>query len=338
MKNSTKISTLGAIAIAASAGLVVSCGGGGDSNDDGPLAPAATINAESVAEGIELVSALIPICSGPGVSQMAAIQGDLAPAKIVWLAKKVAQAQSPQRRLLALGSVPPADTAGVCGGWMKYPASAYTHDRGVTTATLAFEEFCTVNTDTNTRLVLSGNLAFVDNGTPGVSAPIRNWISADSPAGITITTRDANNQVIDSTLLRFSNFRYTAGVPGGDPTAASPDRFTLGELATTTQSTGKTYRATGVSAEMFAIPSGGEQASISGRAYRSNGEYVDMTTSTPLVLDAEGNPTAGAITFTGAKIGDKDSTAVATLMPTAVLQATMTVNGTPLAGMGPCQP
>ncbi len=333
MKKSTKISTLGAIAIAASAGLVVSCGGGGDSNDDGPLAPAATINAESVAEGIELVSALIPVCSGPGVSQMAAIQGDLAPAKIVWLAKKFAQAQSPQRRILALGSVPPADMLGGCGGRLTYPASAYSHLNGVTTATLAFENYCTVNTDTNTRLVLSGNLAFVDNGTPSASGPIRNWISADSPAGVTIATQDANGQAIDSMVVSFSNFRYTVGIPGGDPTAASPDRFTLGELATTTQSTGKTYRATGVSAEMFATPSGGEQATISGRAYRSNGEYVDVTTSTPLVLDVNGNPTAGALRFSGAN----DSFAVATLMPGAVMQATMTVNGTPLAGMPACR-
>lgn len=319
------------MAIAAAASLVVSCGG--DSSDDSPLATATTIDAASVTKGIAMVSSLVPVCSSPGATQTAALPGDLAPAKIVWLAKKVALSQSPQRRILALGSVPPADLLGGCGGRLTYPASAYSHLNGVTTATLAFENYCTVNTDTNTRLVLNGNLAFVDNGTPGASGPIRNWISADSPAGVTIATQDANGVATDSMLVSFSNFRYTVGVPGGIPTVASPDRFTLGELGTTTQSTGKTYRATGFSADMFATPSGGQQVTVSGRAYRSNGEYFDVTTSTPWVLDASGNPTAGAIAFTGAN----GTTAVATLMPGAVLQATMTVNGAPLAGMPACR-
>lgn len=290
MKKSTKISTLGRLAIAAAASLVVSCGG--DSSDDTPLATATAIDAASVTKGIAMVSTLVPVCSSPGASQTAAVQGELAPAKIVWLAKRVAQAQSPQRRILALGSMPPTDLLGGCGGRLTYPASAFSHLNGVTTATLAFENHCTVNTDTNTRLVLNGSLAFVDNGTPSASGPIRNWISAESPAGVTIATQDVNGVVIDAMLVRFSNFRYTVGVPGGTPTAASPDRFTLGELGTTTQSTGKSYRATGFS-----------------------GEYFDMTTSTPLVLDVDGNPTGGAIKFSGAN----ESTAIATLMPGAVL-------------------
>ncbi|MBA3059078.1 MAG: hypothetical protein KJ614_04720 [Gammaproteobacteria bacterium] len=333
MKNSTKIGTLGAIAIAAAATLVVSCGGGSGGDTPAAIGTATTLDAASVTKGIAMVATLLPVCSSPGASQTAALQGNLAPAKVVWLAKKFALSQSPQRRILALGSVPPADLLGGCGGRLTYPASAYSHLNGVTTATLAFENYCTVNTDNNTRLVLNGNLAFVDNGTPSASGPIRNWISADSPAGVTIATQDASGVAIDSMLLSFSNFRYTVGVPGDDPTAASPDRFTLGELATTTQSTGKTYRATGFSAEMFATPSGGEQFTVSGRAYRSNGEYFDVTTSTPLVLDVDGNPTAGAITFKGAN----DSTAVATVVPGTVMQVTMTVNGTPLAGMPACQ-
>lgn len=324
-----KIGALGAIAVAATT-LVASCG---SSDDDAPAAAPTTIDAASVTKGIAAVSALIPVCSSPGAAKLAAVQGDVAPAKIVWLAKKFALTQSPQRRILALSGVPPADMMGGCGGRLTYPASSYSHSNGVTTATLTFVDYCTLNTDTNTRQVLKGNLALVDNGTPGASGPITNWISADSPAGVTITTQDAAGQVIDSTLVSFSNFRYTVGVPGGDPTAASPDRFTLGELQTTTQSTGKTYRATGFSGAMFATPSGGEEFTVSGRGYRSNGESFDVTTSAPLVLDASGNPTAGAITFTGAN----GSSAVATLMPGAVLQATMMVNGTPLAGMPACK-
>jgi len=329
MKHSMKIGALGAIAVAATT-LVASCG----SSDDAPAATPTTIDAASVTKGIAAVSALIPICSSPGVAQLAPTQSNQASSKTVWLAKKFALSQSPQRRILALSSTKPADTLGSCGGRMTYPD--YSHASGVTTATLAFDNYCTVNINTSKRLVLNGSIALVDTGTPSASGPIRSKIEASSPAGVTIASQDATGQPLDSVLISFSNFLYTVGVPGGVPTSTSPDRFTLGELKATTHATAqtpsKTYRATGFSAETFTTASGGQQFSASGQGYRSNGEYYDVATSVPLVLDATGTPTAGAVTFTGGN----GSTAIATLMPGSVLQATMTVNGTPLAGMPAC--
>jgi len=315
----------------AAATLVVSCGGGGG---DAPAATATTIDTASVTKGIAAVSALIPICSSPSAARPTPIQSNQATNKTMWLAQKFALSQSPQRRILALSSTKPADTLGSCGGRMTYPD--YSHASGVTTATLAFDNYCTVNINTSERLVLNGSIALVDTGTPSASGPIRSKIEASSPAGVTIASQDATGQPLDSALISFSSFLYTVGVPGGVPTSTSPDRFTLGELKATTQATaqspGKTYRATGFSAETFTTASGGQQFSASGRGYRSNGEYYDVATSVPLVLDATGTPTAGAVTFTGGN----GSTAIATLMPGSVLQATMTVNGTPLAGMPAC--
>jgi len=333
MKYLTKIGALGALAMAAAA-LVVSCGGGGGGGGDAPAATATVIDTASVTKGIAAVSALIPICSSPSAAQLAPIQSNQASSKTVWLAKKFALSQSPQRRILALSSTKPADTLGSCGGRMTYPD--YSHANGVTTATFAFDNYCTVDTNTSERLVLNGSIALVDTGTPSASGPIRSKLEASSPAGVTLTIQDATGRPLDAVLISFSNFLYTVGVPGGVPTSASPDRVTLGELRATTQATAqtpsKTYRATGFSAETFTTASGGQQLSASARGYRSNGEYYDVATSVPLVLDATGTPTAGAVTFTGAN----GSTAVATLVPGSVLQATLTVNGTPLAGMPAC--
>lgn len=331
MKKSTKISTLGAIAVAAAASLVVSCGG--DSSDDAPVGTATTIDAASVTKGINAVSALIPVCSSPGAAKLAAVQVDAAPAKIVWLARKIAQSQSPQPRILALTSVPPADTLGNCGGRMTFPSASYSHANGVTTATLAFDNYCTVNTSTNDRALVNGTINFVDTGTPSANGPIRSKIEAHSPASLTIITQDATGKQIDSDVITFNTLLYTVGVPGGVPTVSNPDRFSLDELKVTNTISGKVYRETGYTMAMFQTASGGLQFTGGGRSYRTGGEYFDVSTTDPIVVDSAAKPVSGAVTFTGAN----GSTAVATLLPGNLFQATMTVNGAPLADRPACK-
>lgn len=72
---------------------------------------------------------------------------------------------------------------------------------------------------------------------------------------------------------------------------------------------------------------------MSGRGYRSNGDYFDVSTTTPMVSDSHGNTVSGAFAFTGAN----GSTAVATFVPGKVSQATMTVNGTSVTGLPACK-
>lgn len=336
MKKSTQIRTLGAMVVAAAASLVASCGG--DSNDDTPATTgiATTIDVPSVTKGINAVSALIPVCSSPAASQKAAIQGvqgEAAPVKILWLAKKLAQSQRSQARILALTSIPPADTLGDCGGRMLFPASSYSHASGVTTATLAFENYCTVNTSTGNRALVNGTINFVDTGTPSPTGPIRSKIEAHSPASLTIITQDATGKQIDSDVITFNTLLYTVGVPGGTPTASNPDQFQLDELKVTNKATGKVYRETDYTMAMFQTASGGLQFTGGGRSYRTGGEYFDVSTNSPIIVDSASRPVSGAVTFTGAN----GSAAVATLLPGDLFQATMTVNGTPLAGMPACR-
>lgn len=332
MKKSIKTRTMGAMAVATAASLIASCGG--DGNDDTPLASGSptTIDVPSVTKGITAVSALIPVCSTPGASQKAAVQGEATP-KIVWLAKKLAQSQRPQVRILALTSIPPADTLGDCGGRTTFPTSSYSHASGVTTATLAFENYCTVNTSTGNRALVNGTINFVDTGTPSPTGPIRSKIEAHSPASLTIITQDATGKQIDSDVITFNTLLYTVGVPGGIPTASNPDQFRLDELKVTNTATGKVYRETDYTMAMFQTASNGLQFTGGGRSYRTGGEYFDVSTNSPIIVDSARKPVSGAVTFTGAN----GSTAVATLLPGDLFQATMTVNGTPLAGMPACR-
>lgn len=333
MKNSIKIGTLGAIAMAAAAALVASCGGGGGGGDGTPAGTATTIDTTSVNKGITAVSALIPVCSSPTAAKLSAVKGAPTAGKIVWLAKAFVLSQSPGRRIQALGSIPPADTLGVCGGRMTFPASSYSHASGVTTATLAFDNYCAVNTSTSERALVNGSIHFVDTGTPSASGPIRSKIEATSPASVTIVTQDATGKQLDSDVITFNNLVYTVGVPGALPTASNPDRFSLDELKVTNTISGKVYRETGYTMAMSRTDSGGLQFSGGGRSYRTGGEYFDVSTSGPIVVDSASKPVSGAVTFSGAN----GSTAVATLLPGSLFQATMTVNGTPLAGMPTCK-
>lgn len=330
MKFSFEIGGLTVVLVAATAGLLMSCGGG----DDPPAEQATVIDVDSVTKAIALAGPLIPICS---VSAAAPLPAAAAPNKSIWLVKKFALGQSgnddwrliPDKLSLA-SATRPADTLGGCGGRLTYPE--YSHTSGVTTGTLSFEDFCTVNPATGDRAVLNGSIAFVDTGIPSASGPITSKLEANSTSGVTLIVQDSLGQPTDSELVTFSNFLYTVGVPGGVPTASNPDRFSLGELRVTNSVTGKTYREANYAVSMFATDTGGAQLTVSGRGYRSNGEYFDVSTSVPVVIDALGDPTAGEVTFSGAN----GSTAVATLVPGTVMQARVTVNGVPLPA-APCQ-
>ncbi len=135
---------LSAVGLAVTA-LVVSCGGsGGGSNTDPPAsAKAGTLDMASVTTGIAEISAVFPICST--VSPKAASQYGPVAMKAALLARAM---ELPQARRAASPrpsrqATQPADTLGSCGGRMTY--SAYSHVNGVTTATRAFENYCTTD-------------------------------------------------------------------------------------------------------------------------------------------------------------------------------------------------
>ncbi len=225
----------------------------------------------------------------------------------------------------------PADKLGPCGGRITYPD--FSHANGITSATLAFENYCSNGTTAGTREVVNGRIAYVDTGTPTASGPVRTKLTANSPAGLAVISRDSADKVLNSQLTTLTNFNMVVGVPGGAPTQAHPDTVGIDEITIVDKLTNKTYRQTGLNLSQFGTATGGEQYVFSARGYRSGGDYFDISTQVPLVTDSSGNTVSGSLAFTGAN----GSVAVATFVPGKVSQATVTVNGVAVTGLPACK-
>lgn len=318
----------GALAVAFA---LSSCGGGGGGGGT-PVASAATIDSASLAGKLGDIDAFLPLCNpalGTIRERPMAAGGYNLVARLQLLRSGMVQ-PDPRRRALALTATKPADVLGSCGG--RYGYTDYSHASGVTRGTLTFTDFCTNDTVSGERTVVNGAVAFVETATPTATGPVTNRLEADSPAGVRAVVRSTANAVLSDVTTGFSGFVMTVGNPGGNSSAAAPDRLQLAEIKVTQNTTGKTYRQTGWTITDFVTPSGGEQTSLSGRGYRSNGDYYDISTPTPLLFDASGNTLGGSLSFAGAN----GTQAVATLVPGATLQASLTVNGVPMPALPAC--
>lgn len=326
MKAPMRIAALAAGAVATAA-LLASCGGGGSDTSG----EAATIDLAAVETGIEELASVIPIChSGAGLRA----PNSPAVGKTAWLARMLelhrAGSLRAGGRWQALGPNKPADTFGDCGGRLTYPS--YAHSNGVTTATLEFDNYCSVNDNTGERNIADGSISFVNTGIPSASGPYTDKIEADSPNGVTFDAETSGGATLSSQRISFSDYLLEAGVPGGTPTAANPNEISWREARVADLLTGKSYRQTNVSITEYFNASGSELVSINGRGYRSNGDYYDIRTATPITTASSGAIVGGQLTFTGAG----GSQAVMTFVPGGTLQATMTVNGQPVTNVPAC--
>lgn len=343
------LSPQGALGAAGLCVLLAACGGGGGGSADtssggtgnggggGTTPPVtsgqATIDSAGIAKAIPDISLVMPICRQAAADGDPAVKSS-AGAEPAWITRLMRLREMNAGRSLpmtkALGSTKPADVLGDCGGRRGY--TSYTHNAGVTNGTLTFDNYCTTDSSTGQRQVVNGSIAFVNTGTPSDSGPITSRVEANSPGGVTMRTQDSTGRVLNSQSITFTNFLYTVGVPGGSPTAAAPDVMRFDELRFTNTS-GQTYRETNFVQSSWETAGGGEQMTLSGRGYRSSGDYFDISTSTPVTSDASGRTTAGEIRIAGGN----GSTAVMKMVPGTRMQATMTVNGTPVTAVPACQ-
>lgn len=321
----------GAVALA-TAMLAASCGGGGGGG--GGDVKAAAIDAAAVTTAAADVAAFMPLCNPAAASERVKplAAREFNPITKLQQLRLAALTTPYKQRALALTGTKPADVLGNCGGRYGY-GSDYSHTSGVTTGTLIFTDYCTTDTVSGERTTVNGRIGFVNTATPTSSGPITTKLEANSADGVTAVVRDATGKVLSSETVSFTGFSMTMGNPGGEPSATSPDRLAASELKITNNTTSKTYRQTNWSASTFTTASGGEQTTLSGRGYRSNGDYYDVATTVPFVFDAAGNTVSGTLSFSGAN----GNSAVVTLVPGATLQASVTVNGTPLAGLPACK-
>jgi len=316
------------LAAAAAAALVASCGGGGGGGDPGATA---TIDAASVTKAASDFAGVMPLCDATAGG--AAVDGRLSPMVVRGLQLLAKHPQlraggAPTMRAQAYTSTVPTPVNGACGGRISYPT--YSHTNGVTTAVMDFSDYCEGAAGQDQDIV-SGQLSFVNTATPTADGPVTSkW--EGSSTGLTTVSKKADGTVQSSQTVSFDKLAYTVGVPGGAPTASQPDTLSAADFSLKNNLTGKTYRQTGYTLTLFQTATGGEQMSMSGRGYRSDGSSFDISTTTPMAMDADGAYVAGVMTFTGAA----GNSAVVTLVPGSTLQATATVNGTPLAGLPAC--
>lgn len=331
MKRSKRI-VYPALAVAAAIALVQGCS---KKSSTAPAGPATTLDVASVSTGISEMSSVITVCRKSGSpSPERASDSDLAATG--WLDRALQMRHDAAlARAIAepqlLGSTKPADKLGGCGGRITYPS--YNHSNGTTTGTYAFESYCTLDSSTGEKTTLNGSISFTDSGTPSASGPITNKVQASSSAGVTMVTRSSTGAQLSSQKLTFEDYVYTPGVPGGTPTSSKPDTYTAASLTMSDAVTGKSYRQTDYRMSTFTTSSGGEQMTVSGRGYRSSGEYYDFSTTSPVTTNSSGSYTGGQITFKGAN----NSTAVLTVVPGSTLQGTMTVNGTAVTSVPVCK-
>ncbi len=317
--------------LATAAGFVVlaaSCGGG---SDDAKTETPAAIDSAGVTSAIADFGGFGNVCTN-GAAALSAKRRTPVTIMLSQSLKIATRNAIPQSKgRLALGSTPPPDELGDCGGRMGY--RNYSHLSGTTTATLAFEDYCSLDADTGGRQIVNGAIAFVNTGTPSASGPITSQLTADTTTPVVVTERDAGGVAVNTQTLNFTGFKMAVGVPGGSPTAANPDVMTLTSLSSTDSASGKVYRQSNWRLTQFETASGGSQASFSGRGYRSSGAYFDITTPQPVIQDADGDTVSGQLRFDGAN----GSYAVATMVPGPTMQVTLSVNGVPVtSGVPAC--
>ena len=331
-KGSNVLTLAGAGAVAAGTlALVASCGGGGGGGDSAPVETAATIDSAGVATAIADFEGIVGICQDSTTGAMRAGRKLGAAVMVHEGIKLSTRAMPPMTKTrLALSGTPPPDQLGDCGG--KFGYRNYSHVNGVTTATLAFENYCMTDTDTGAQQRINGKIAFVNTATPTAGGPITTQLVADTSEPVTLVVQDAGGAQLSSQTLSFSGFKMVVGVPGGTPTAAKPDVMSMTDMTVKSSDTGKTYRQSNYVLRQYETPAGNVERTMSGRGYRSNGSYYDIATTQPMVEDADGDLVSGVITFTGAN----GTTAVATLVPGPTPQATLTVNGVPVTAVPAC--
>lgn len=319
------------LAVAAGGVILISSCGGGDGGAP-PSGGPAVIDTASVTRAVADFGTAISVCQD-GVS--GGVQSARWAGRSPSIRQAMAALQQPliglsTKRALALTSTPPADRLGACGGRMGY--RNYSHLNGTTTATLAFENFCQNGEEPGQTQLTNGSIHFVNTATPTASGPVTTQLDASSTGVLTTVLKSAAGATVSANALSFSGFKMVVGVPGGTPTAANPDVMTMTEMTLRNDVTGKSYRQTGYRVSGHEDAAGNSSWTLTGRGYRSDGSYFDITTPQPMVQDEDGDTVSGQMRFAGANT----SNVVATLVPGATLQVKLSVNGAPLTSVPAC--
>lgn len=311
-------------------------GGGGSSSDSGlnyvGKTTAAEISIENTSSVLASFSDSVPVCSSTGVTAKAVAKKDQRQQVVIMALRKLIilpaiKATKQLGKQAQLTGTPPADMLGDCGG--KITFKNYSHSNGDTTATLSFVNYCSEDATTGEITTINGDIPFVDDGTPSDSGPITTSLKASSPL-LTQTTKSASGETLSASSLAFSNFLYTPGNPGEEPTDAKPDKYELTSLVAKNDLNSKNIRVENLVLTQSNTASGGDKVTLVARIYSGGHGYVNVSTSgNPIITDPDGNLVSGALILTGAD----NKTVTLTVVPGAAPAFKVAVNGTLMEGV-----
>jgi len=312
--------------------LLSSCSGGGSSSSSnsnstglyGGKTSQATIDTQSVKDTLASVKDIFPSCTATGVSKAAVkVQPDgaLAVIKSVQRMLPPRTAKKTGKSTALISSTAPASKSGDCGGTLSYPT--YSHSSGTTTMSVKWDNYCTTDTSGNTT-TYNGTLSAVDAGTPTASGPVTTKLTANIPS-LSIVEKNSGGTILSNETIALDSFEYvpTAGASSSD--LSGTVKFTSFE--TKDIKNNNEYKLENVNLSTGKVGTD-TQLSFSGRIYRGKSGYSDLTTDTPLVVDADQNLKSGQISFTGAG-GHKATLTVASGTGQTF---TVQVDGTQLTG------
>jgi hypothetical protein len=259
------------------------------------------ITALAVATSYAGSEGYVPVCTANGSTGKVTLDDSRENVATIKAINLIVEQSSPKiLALRAIGSSAPADVAGTCGGFLRY--KNWSHASGSTTGTLSYENYCYKVITTGDKTTINGEIPFSAPGTSGTVGPVTSKITASSPTKMTIKTTSSTNVTKLNAEIAFDNLELTPGTPvsgGGTTNATNPDNYKVGKVATKNITTGKQAMLENVAVTMVKTSNGGTKENISGRMYDTDIGYLDVTTTTPILIDSAGIHTAGVLTISG---------------------------------------
>jgi hypothetical protein len=307
----------------------VGCGGGGGGADGSNTNPntgsAAQVSETSAKDGLTWIETTIPGCKQTtATAQAVANQSTQDAVKQASVLKQVVSMLSEAKGISGTTRMPYGTSqqfAGDCGGTLNL---ANEHSNGITTYTIAFDNYCSVDDSTNPpqQSKVSGTLTAQQIGTPSNSGPIVSSFTASTNL-LTITSKG------ETTRLTLNNLAITYGTPGvgspGAPTQAKPDQLTINQASVNYVSQNRTHTLTNMNASSYDSGDNSVMNITSGRYATTSHGYVDLTTSQPLVISSDGQFISGTMNLTGA-----DGNVVQVTPTSTAGKYDVKLNGTPL--------
>lgn len=262
------------------------CGGSSSSGDSGGSGSKAQLSEARVVESLTVIEDTVPGCRVTDASMVAAP---------IALMKSAISNDSALSNIRNMSAFQLDEIAGDCGGTLRIDSE---HKSGNTTYTVDFNNFCSYEEETVTpqEVIIHGKLKGVEEGTPSDFGPIISGFRANTEGKLTIQTDD------ETISISLDDLRVKHGNPStwepDPPTAANPDRLTIKQVSVDLKNQKISHTLKNVEAEIH--ESGDNQImEIFSGTYNTGSDYVDVYTTTPVVIDEEGNMTGGTIAVEG---------------------------------------